>query len=630
MDNSLENAKRVGNSLLGNTIAEDKPRVTERIKNFDRITKRNKNFDRNKSSNNELNPSPETSQQDYADVNSAVQQTTDKSLLQTDPNTTQNNSPNLPNTDQSLPPSDHNSPKTSSSKLRRNDLNQISPKLSERNSPNLQNTDQDIPQLDPNISENNSPRLQNTDQTDPNLTENSRNLQNTDQDFQNKTSQLNSAKISPAEVTEMSPNPFESIVYKSEDTTSPKITGSSKPDSSSENTRVSFQSADRRSTIHYTSEASSLPPSHSLKSDLQQEVVTEGSDPSSSNPKVRMPPTARKKQFWYNEIPPSLYQHLPVIPQKYLPGLLYKRRKEILCEELDSEQRQLLKDERVARIYLNPVPVPIQAFKLRSETSPTLLKLKAQERAGPSELEKRVIKTHSIYGATYIRPNERPKTKRTKTEADDCRYLGSLPPYTGPYAYRVKPFEVLKAEVVSDHYQFLQGSNARGRQFSPQAFKKLEAKKTKTTAQAIWRRERFTSPEGCDYKTIKEQIRAAKYQAMAKAVQQAEDGDRVALDNAHLWTDYQEVEPDTTDGTGEVTPRLPSVTRERSRSKSPNKKSRDQYHLEPLIMSTDKLRLELAPSLVHQQKGNFVADPKKNAKCAKQWKKDKELGIKHY
>ncbi|CAL1531936.1 unnamed protein product, partial [Lymnaea stagnalis] len=53
--------------------------------------------------------------------------------------------------------------------------------------------------------------------------------------------------------------------------------------------------------------------------------------------------TTQGGHFWYDEIPPSLYRHLPDIPMKLLPDFLNTRRTEILCEDLDSEQRRLLR-----------------------------------------------------------------------------------------------------------------------------------------------------------------------------------------------------------------------------------------------------------------------------------------------
>ncbi|CAL1531935.1 unnamed protein product, partial [Lymnaea stagnalis] len=64
--------------------------------------------------------------------------------------------------------------------------------------------------------------------------------------------------------------------------------------------------------------------------------------------------------------------------------------------------------------------------------------------------------------------------------------------------------------------------------------KRFEAEKIRTTPHAIWKQQRFTSPEGCDFRYLKEQLRRAKYKALLKTAKIADKHDQLALKSSGL------------------------------------------------------------------------------------------------
>uniref|UniRef100_A0A2C9L089 Uncharacterized protein n=1 Tax=Biomphalaria glabrata TaxID=6526 RepID=A0A2C9L089_BIOGL len=274
--------------------------------------------------------------------------------------------------------------------------------------------------------------------------------------------------------------------------------------------------------------------------------------------------------------------------------MVYSKREEILCEELDTEQRKLLRDERIARVYYNPVSTILahQRSAQKRETDRIKQKMrksiedtvqmqqtmrksiedtvqmqqtmrKSKEdtvqmqqtmrksiedtvqmqqtmrksiedtvQMQQTSLKERLKKTCKIYGVKCKLETDTPRHRRASIL---CGKIQKLPPYQGPHAYHVTPYEMLDGKADRMDYQFVSKNIPQVNRISTEDFNEMKVNRHPTTTHAIWRRQRFVSPEGCDYRQLKEQFTLAKYKAMLKTLNSFTQEDQIAVRNSQLW-----------------------------------------------------------------------------------------------
>ncbi|KAH9492199.1 hypothetical protein Btru_026523 [Bulinus truncatus] len=352
---------------------------------------------------------------------------------------------------------------------------------------------------------------------------------------------------------------------------------------------------------------------------------------------------AQDSSDWFDGVPPSIFPYLSVIPDKVLPEIVLKRKKELLCDQLDMEQRRLLRDERMARVYYNPVTTvgyndrSIQPKRVSQQPIKDV-GTSADERVQPgTSLDERLKKTCKIYGAKC-----RLSSKKMVRAPVTCDRIRKLPPYQGPHAYHVTAFEMSRVKPKIVEYQFVNKNIPIMDRISASDFKDLTTNKQLTTPHAIWRQQRFLSPDGCDYRKLKEQLRCAKYKAMLKTLTSFTKEDHVAIGNSLLW--QHSVPADSLSpprkADDEIFVRTPSVEEDSSLAggrgvggdlvrKLLRKKVRpldiNGDDLQELLVQTELTRLQLSQFVGHRPKGEFVTDPREDPayvkRCGKKIKR---------
>ncbi|KAK6968605.1 hypothetical protein BgiMline_028487 [Biomphalaria glabrata] len=357
---------------------------------------------------------------------------------------------------------------------------------------------------------------------------------------------------------------------------------------------------------------------------------------------------------YFGDIPDSIFPYLSVIPDDLLPGILHKRREEILCEELDSEQRKLLRDERIARVYYNPVSTILahQRSAQKRETDrikQTMRKsiedtVQMQQTMRKSiedtvqmqqtSLKERLKKTCKIYGVKCKLETDTPRHRRASIL---CGKIQKLPPYHGPHAYHVTPYEMLDGKADRMDYQFVSKNIPQVNRISTEDFKEMKVNRHPTTTHAIWRRQRFASPEGCDYRQLKEQFTLAKYKAMLKTLNSFTQEDQIAVRNSQLWEHAVPIDSLLqADDQGESLPTDVSLTsapstevyllaEERAKRKSTQplhtnftgKTEIERDPLRDLLLHTEITRQRLSSFLTYRPKGDFLPDPRNDPEFLK-------------
>lgn len=265
--------------------------------------------------------------------------------------------------------------------------------------------------------------------------------------------------------------------------------------------------------------------------------------------------------FWYNEVPPSVFFNAALLKEGRAPIYLQKWQREILDQDLDLNQRQLLKDERAARVYLNPPPVQLQ-YKRNQEC---VQDMKERGKYSLNEREKmqtlgarQMSKTFAIYGLNYREVAGLPTKKSSQvlsSKGPICTRLRKIPPFRGPHALHLLPWDTAHTKPSRRRYQVkVFGDKMAAHELSEQDSRDL--KQYLTTPLAVWRQHRFASPHGCQFKDIKEQVKLAKHLAML-AVKNKNEADAIVVDHARLtshfkpWTGQADTDPDCEDLQGD-------------------------------------------------------------------------------
>ncbi|KAI8749183.1 hypothetical protein BgiBS90_032613 [Biomphalaria glabrata] len=357
---------------------------------------------------------------------------------------------------------------------------------------------------------------------------------------------------------------------------------------------------------------------------------------------------------YFGDIPDSIFPYLSVIPDHVLPGILHKRREEILCEELDTEQRKLLRDERIARVYYNPVSTILahqrsaqkretdrikQTMRKSIEDTVQMQQIMRKSiedtvQMQQTSLKERLKKTCKIYGVKCKLETDTPRHRRASIL---CGKIQKLPPYQGPHAYHVTPYEMLDGKADRMDYQFVSKNIPQVNRISTEDFKEMKVNRLPTTTHAIWRRQRFASPEGCDYRQLKEQFTLAKYKAMLKTLNSFTQEDQIAVRNSQLWEHAVPIDSLLqADDQGESLPTDVSLTSAPSTEvyllaeERANRKSTQPLHtnftgnteivrdpLRDLLLHTEITRQRLSSFLSYRPKGDFVPDPRNDPEYLK-------------
>ncbi|RUS72641.1 hypothetical protein EGW08_019598, partial [Elysia chlorotica] len=135
----------------------------------------------------------------------------------------------------------------------------------------------------------------------------------------------------------------------------------------------------------------------------------------------------------------------------------------------------------------------------------------------------------------------------------ECEKILRLPPFSGPHAYHVLPFDSVPGKPVTKRYQVkIFRDKMAGHGLVHEESK--DVKQYATTPLAVWRQHRFSCPEGSDFRDLKEQVRLAKYRAMLSVQDTAaEEEDEVTVRSARLtshfkpWTKKADDHPDCED-----------------------------------------------------------------------------------
>ncbi|GFO46433.1 hypothetical protein PoB_007293800 [Plakobranchus ocellatus] len=194
--------------------------------------------------------------------------------------------------------------------------------------------------------------------------------------------------------------------------------------------------------------------------------------------------------------------------------------REILDQHLDLEQRQILRNQRMARIYLNPTKLVISPRKnpLQVQNLAERRKFRLQEHTRTQVLSRR--KEHkmcAVYGVNYrdvggLSENIRP-AKRLSVSGKVCQKLRHFPPFSGPHALHMLPWEMIPGKPARERYQVKMFKyKVAGHNMEDEESKDIN--EFSTTPLAVWRQQRFASPEGCNFRDFKQQLLTSKYKAM--------------------------------------------------------------------------------------------------------------------